>query len=569
MANDQSADFLRLKSDVEYEKFKSDFGAARRRLEAAISSGAYPEKAAWTVQQVALCTYKDEELHPSSRFEAALKLLESIGLRDPLNKDAETLALGGAVYKRMWERWGKLDDAYAALNFYRAAWERNPEQDCGFGGVNAAFLLDVLASRLAKIAKRSGGAGAEAAKLSSEARALREAMQTKLLADAEQDPDFKRDYWARATLAEVEYGLEDYNKAQEWLKKAVESASAAGPWMVQTTAEQFAKLARLRKAPAPAEDAPCETWHRAWRALTALVPPEAVLALSAQRGKVGLALSGGGFRASFFHLGVLARLAEVDALRGVEVLSTVSGGSILGARYYLEGQRLLETKRDSASMKELGEKDKAITREDYIEIVSRVQKDFMAGTQCNIRMSAFADLKRSLRMALGGGYLKSFFGERYTRSHFLGELYEDALYANVRDMRSGGPRYMSQLLISPVGETTPFKPKFSNWRRRAKAPILLLASTSLNSGHNWHFTASWMGEPPGLLAAFDVNERYRRLYYNEAPGDLQKYRLGHAVAASACVPGLFEPLTIEGLYPKRTVQLVDGACTIIRAWRAS
>ena len=30
-------------------------------------------------------------------------------------------------------------------------------------------------------------------------------------------------------------------------------------------------------------------------------------------GKVGLALSGGGFRASLFHLGVLARLAELDA----------------------------------------------------------------------------------------------------------------------------------------------------------------------------------------------------------------------------------------------------------------
>jgi hypothetical protein len=87
--------------------------------------------------------YKDEELHPSSRFDAALKLLESIGLRDPLNKDSETLGLGGAVYKGMWERRGKLDEAYAALNFYRAAWRRNPEQDRGFGGVNAAFLLDV------------------------------------------------------------------------------------------------------------------------------------------------------------------------------------------------------------------------------------------------------------------------------------------------------------------------------------------------------------------------------------------------------------------------------------------
>ena len=47
--------------------------------------------------------------------------------------------------------------------------------------------------------------------------------------------------------------------------------------------------------------------------------------------KLGLALSGGGFRASLFHIGVLARMAELDLLRHVGVLSTVSGGSIIGA----------------------------------------------------------------------------------------------------------------------------------------------------------------------------------------------------------------------------------------------
>src|SRR5262249_3312324 len=35
-------------------------------------------------------------------------------------------------------------------------------------------------------------------------------------------------------------------------------------------------------------------------------------------------------------------------------------------------------------------------------------------------------------------------------------------------------------------------------------------------------------------------------------------RLGHAVAASACVPALFDPIELHGLYPKRTVRLVDG-----------
>ena len=38
--------------------------------------------------------------------------------------------------------------------------------------------------------------------------------------------------------------------------------------------------------------------------------------------KLGLALSGGGFRAALFHIGVLARMAELDLLKNVAVLST-------------------------------------------------------------------------------------------------------------------------------------------------------------------------------------------------------------------------------------------------------
>ena len=44
--------------------------------------------------------------------------------------------------------------------------------------------------------------------------------------------------------------------------------------------------------------------------------------------KIGLALSGGGFRASFFHLGVIKRLEELGLMEKVDKVSTVSGGSI-------------------------------------------------------------------------------------------------------------------------------------------------------------------------------------------------------------------------------------------------
>ena len=65
--------------------------------------------------------------------------------------------------------------------------------------------------------------------------------------------------------------------------------------------------------------------------------------------RIALALSGGGFRASIFHLGVLRRLAESGWLTRVDIVSTVSGGSILGAFLALRWQELLRSGGDEAA----------------------------------------------------------------------------------------------------------------------------------------------------------------------------------------------------------------------------
>src|SRR4051794_34114719 len=46
---------------------------------------------------------------------------------------------------------------------------------------------------------------------------------------------------------------------------------------------------------------------------------------------MALCLSGGGYRAALFHLGVIRRLNELGTLGHVETISAVSGGSILAA----------------------------------------------------------------------------------------------------------------------------------------------------------------------------------------------------------------------------------------------
>lgn len=54
--------------------------------------------------------------------------------------------------------------------------------------------------------------------------------------------------------------------------------------------------------------------------------------------RIGLALSGGGSRAVAFHLGCLRALKKSGMLDRIEVISTVSGGSVIGALYALHSE---------------------------------------------------------------------------------------------------------------------------------------------------------------------------------------------------------------------------------------
>ena len=258
--------------------------------------------------------------------------------------------------------------------------------------------------------------------------------------------------------------------------------------------------------------------------------------------KLGLALSGGGFRASLFHIGVLARMAEYGILRQVEVISAVSGGAILGALYYAHVKRLLETREDQE-----------VTDDDYLAIVQRIEREFLAAVQKNIRLRTFGDPVKNVHMTFAN----------YSRSDRIGELYDELLYRPALAAGRSGAILMRELKITPMGGRTDFHPRLHNQGRNAKVPILVLNATALNTGHNWRFEASRMGEPPRsdpVAQDVDKNMRLRRPPSYEAITPLQQdFELGHAVAASAGVPGIFPPLSVSGLYDQRIrVQLVDG-----------
>src|SRR5262249_6263983 len=196
------------------------------------------------------------------------------------------------------------------------------------------------------------------------------------------------------------FGLGKYKETIDWLNRGQDEATkqntGVAPWEYEACARQLASLARLQDGATEAsQDEAAASSQDVGTAGSKSGPAIDALkdffgeypAQSAYVGKIGLALSGGGFRASLFHIGVLARLAELDVLRGVEVLSCVSGGSIIGAHYYLEVRKLLQTKSD-----------KDITKEDYIDIVAKVRKDFLDGVQRNIRTRVVLNPLLTLKM---------------------------------------------------------------------------------------------------------------------------------------------------------------------------
>jgi hypothetical protein len=309
-----------------------------------------------------VCTYKDQELAADQRLSMALHQLAQIDDLDHTT-DQEILGLAGAVHKRQFELYARQEYLERAAAYYLRGYREGIENDYGYTAINAAFILDSLATRELVEVRAAGAESQTAGGRYDTADAIRREIIYKLEVIAGQKADLERNWWFLVTIAEAWFGLREYARAAELVRRA--RRLSVDPWIYQGTVRQFSALAGLAAERDKLSRLPSEM-DAVWSAFG--IPPEA--ASSVLTGSVGLALSGGGFRAALFHIGLLARLADLDLLRNVEVISGVSGGSILAAYYYLELKRLLERKPDAE-----------ITRQDYIDIVSRIEVDFLLGVQ--------------------------------------------------------------------------------------------------------------------------------------------------------------------------------------------
>lgn len=205
------------------------------------------------------------------------------------------------------------------------------------------------------------------------------------------------------------------------------------------------------------------------------------------RAKLGLALAGGGFRASLFHLGVLRRMAELDLLRHVQVLSTVSGGSIVGALYVL----LLKERLDDPA-------HTSISREGYMEIVDELQHDLVGGIRKNLRTRLFMNPFTLLKVLLFRSSLAAEMGRLYER-HVFGAVLARLRQSGVL-LVNGRIALTALRLREAAVERQGSAVKYNldvladTDRPGSAVTSLILNATSLNSGARFWFSPTEIGD---------------------------------------------------------------------------
>lgn len=238
---------------------------------------------------------------------------------------------------------------------------------------------------------------------------------------------------------------------------------------------------------------------------------------------IGLALSGGGYRAAAFHLGTLRKLHELGRLAEVDVLSTISGGSITGAAYCLH-------------------------QGPFEEFYSRMQA---ALGRCNVLRHVFTCWPFVRFVLLVLALLLPAAGLLFTRWAPAAPLPLLLLLGLLA-------RYQFRLL--PVSELIEraYEAFFFQGRtldQLPARPLLALGASNLQTGRPFTFSRDWMGDSTYTYAA-----RPARFVAAGFP-------IARAVAASSCVPFAFTPVRLARAFyqqpadadrPDVQPQLIDG-----------
>jgi hypothetical protein len=194
----------------------------------------------FVIHQLAQATYKAKAPDPIQALVDAHAILES--LRPETSSEPETLGIWGAIHKRLFELGGcpQLTHSYALET---AIWAYEKGFNLGndyYNGINFAFLLDTRAAQ-------SGGDDAIADRVL--ARRVRERvlaicdqlLKTGIKGENERT-QAEEEYWVRATRVEALFGLGRCDESNAEFEAARRMIPPPEGWMIDSTAEQLAKL---------------------------------------------------------------------------------------------------------------------------------------------------------------------------------------------------------------------------------------------------------------------------------------------------------------------------------------
>lgn len=515
--------------------------------------------------------YQDSELLYTYSYEKAIKILSNIKNDDDPN---ETLRLKGAVYKRYWEKSNYQKEIYfqnACDSYLKSIGETDNHrvEDKGYGAFNVLYLyllkdfksnkndyeskINKLLDSSIEMFKRIENKEFE--------NLIQSIEKKKNVNKKEEDRRWEfKDYWYYTTIAQLYVIKNDFEKVEEFLfkgRKYLEKQKKKGDNPKRQIHISYSDIIKLINATKQSNNSDAQKFIKK-------VFPSYIydkidikdrineITESLNRPKFGIALSGGGFRASLFHLGVLARLAEVNMLRHIETISSVSGGSIIAMAYYIRIKKELEEKVE-------------LKQEDYINLVDNLIKDFLSSIQKNIRIKAFSNFEENIKIIIS-----DLFNGDYTRTNYLGKLYLEEIYGIKEEfeLEVDGEKVknteMRSLKINPKDFANEkddfFHPYFDNWNRPSKVPNLIINSTNITTGHNWKITASGMGETITMINTdIDKNRIYEECKYSEFKNeDLRSFKISDAIASSSAVPGLFEPIVLDTGINGEKIKLLDG-----------
>jgi tetratricopeptide (TPR) repeat protein len=299
---DQAEEFLRRQALPPPETFelalrlkaKNEFGYARELLERILTSSSDPALAGDIRRQLAFCVAKDPDLPLELRFDTAFEILSTGGGPASISNQA-SLGIAGSIYKAKWDALAQRQDLKTALGYYLRGYSYGIEGDMGYSASYAAYVLNLLADQELKDAERAGLILEDARTRIERAHQIRQEIVVKLSALGKQpgNETLSTNWRYLITVAAAHFGLKDYDKATQWLKKAMALPNISD-LEYQAVARDLSALAMVLARPVdPAARAVVEKFLQDYRQGASTV----------FLGKAGLALSGGGFRASLYHIG--------------------------------------------------------------------------------------------------------------------------------------------------------------------------------------------------------------------------------------------------------------------------